>query len=140
MYLFGKKFLILLNTGGSIWSILFCGYATLYFLSLILFSILDARSRYQNYKMTKDRLFIYGFDVRLLKPFLYSRCQRDAISVATMDLDLTKEWEKLTCEIGFRWYHLLPDMVVKNPRMLFSKDYWKKTLFVRSYKSKYFLW
>ena len=138
--LFGRRVLMLLAEGGGIWSILSNGYACLYFISLIIFSLLDARSRYQNYKMAKDRLFKYGFDVRLLKPFVYSRCQRDAIAAALKDLELQEEWTALKHQMGFRWYHLLPDMVVKNPRLLFTRDYWSKTLFVRTYKSKYFLW
>jgi len=139
-YFFGRKFLVLLNNQGSTWSLLIYGFLTLYFFTLIFFSLLDARSRYQNYKMAKDRLFNYGFDARLLKPFVYSRCQRDAIGVAVKDLGLQSEWVKLKYEMGFRWYHLLPDMVVKHPRLLFTKDYWSKTLFVRTYHSKYFLW
>jgi hypothetical protein len=90
--------------------------------------------------MTKDRLFKYGFDARLLKPFVYSRCQRDAIGVAAADLELGKEWAELKYEMGFRWHHLLPHIVIRNPRLLFTRDYWSKTLFVPAYQSKYFLW
>ena len=140
VYLFGRKVLMLRAGDGNIWSLLINGYVCLYFFSLIIFSLLDARSRYQNYKMAKDRLFKYGFDVRLLKPFVYSRCQRDAIAAAVKDLDLRREWMELKQNMGFRWYHILPDMVVRNPWLLFTRDYWSKTLFVRRYNLKYFLW
>lgn len=140
VYLFGKKALILLNNDGGSGNLLLNGFAGFYFFTLIFFSLLDARSRYQNYKMAKDRLFKYGFDARLLKPFVYSRCQRDAINAAAKDLGLQGEWVELKNKMGFRWYHLLPHIVVHNPLVLFTREYWRKTLFVSTYHSKYFLW
>ncbi len=119
--------------------LLFC-FGSGYFFTLIFFSQLDARSRFCNYKMVKDKLYEYGFDARLLKPFMYSRCQRDAIAVAAREMNYTSEWEKLNYQLGFRWYHLLPHLVVKQPGILKTSDYWNKTLFVKPYKSKYFLW
>ncbi|MGW8314535.1 MAG: hypothetical protein ACWGNV_02965, partial [Bacteroidales bacterium] len=106
----------------------------------ILFSQLDARSRHQNYKMVKDKFYQYGFDARLLKPFMYSRCQRDAIRIAAKEFKFDRAWKKLAYDAGFRWYHLLPSMIVRTPLVLFTKSYWKKTLFVKAYDSKYFLW
>src|ERR1044072_7066336 len=47
---------------------------------------LDARSRFQNYKLVKDRLYVYGFQPRILKPFLRSSCQRDAVKAAADEL------------------------------------------------------
>jgi hypothetical protein len=139
-YFFGKEFLMLVKNGGSWWKVVLSGYASAYFFSLIFFSQLDARSRYQNYKMVKDKFFQYGFDSRLLKPFVYSRCQRDAIGVAARELQFHREWKLLICKFGFRWYHLLPQIIVQCPRVLFTKTYWNKTLFVKTYRSKYFLW
>jgi len=139
-YLFGKEFLILLKNNESWWRILLFGYASAYFFTLIFFSQLDARSRFQNYKMVKDKFFEYGFDARLLRPFVYSRCQRDAIGVAAKELEFSREWKHLIREFGFRWYHLLPNIIIRCPRVLFTKEYWSKTLFVKTYRSKYFLW
>lgn len=115
-------------------------YLTLYTFILPFFSQLDAFSRYQNYKMIKDKIYLYGFDYRLLKPFVYSRCQRDAISVALFELNYSGEWKTLISKLGFKWYHLLPHLIVKKPSVLFSQKYWIKTLFVKPYNSKYFLW
>lgn len=116
------------------------GYGSGYFFTLIFFSQLDARSRFQNYKLTKDKLYEYGFDIRLLRPFVYSRCQRDAIAVAAREMNFGNEWKKLNHQLGFKWYHLLPHLVIKHPKILLTKDYWDKTLFVKPYHSKYFLW
>lgn len=139
-YFFTKEFLNLLEITGSSWKLIPCGIGSIYFFTLILFSQFDARSRYQNYKLAKDRLYKYGFDSRLLKPFVYSRCQRDAIATAAKDLNMQKEWNQLSSEMGFRWYHLLPVIVKRNPLVLLTRDYWSKTLFVSTYHSKYFLW
>ena len=139
-FFFGKEFVLLQKSDAGLWKLLLFGYASTYFLTLILFSQFDARSRYQNYKMVKDKFFEYGFDPRLLKPFVFSRCQRDAIGVAARDMKFGKAWRKLTHQMGFRWYHLLPDLIVRSPRILFTKEYWRKTLLVKTYHSKYFLW
>ena len=40
----------------------------------------------------------------------------------------------------FKWYHILPHIIIKTPSVLFSKQYWIKTLFVKTYHAKYFLW
>ena len=139
-YIFTKEFLILWNSAESSLKLILNGFGSFYFFTLILFSQFDACSRYQNYKLAKDRLYKYGFDSRLLKPFMYSRCQRDAIATAAKDLKFQKEWKQLNIELGFRWYHVLPLIVKRNPLVLLSKDYWSKTLFVSTYHSKYFLW
>lgn len=140
VFLLGKLLLMHWNNDASFWKLLLHAYLCLYFCTLVLFSQFDARSRYQNYKMAKDKLYHYGFDVRLLRPFAYSRCQRDAIAVAVRELNMTGAWKQFTHVSGYRWYHLLPDMVVKRPGILFTRDYWIKTLFVKTYHSNYFLW
>ncbi len=137
---FSKVFLYhWINEGGA-GKLILTGYASSYFFTLIFFSQLDARSRFQNYKMVKDKFYQYGFDARLLKPFMYSRCQRDAIRVAAREFSFENDWRKLTYSSGFRWYHLLPTMIVRKPLILFTRSYWNKTLFVKGYRSKYFLW
>jgi len=140
VYYLSSIYVEIIQTNNSLRQFLIYGYLIGYFLSLIFFSQFDARSRYQNYKMAKDKLYEYGFDSRLLRPFVYSRCQRDAIAVAAYELNFRKEWNQLNKKLGFRWYHILPHMVVRNPLILFTKEYWDKTLFVKTYHSKYFLW
>jgi hypothetical protein len=137
---FGKQFYFLITSKADVWQLLLFGYLTGYFFTLIFFSQLDARSRFQNYKLLKDKFFEYGFDMRLLKPFVNSRCQRDAIAVAAHELKYDKEWKQLNRLLGFRWFHILPHIVIQNPKILLTRDYWNKTLFVRTYHSKYFLW
>ena len=135
-----KEFVLLVENQANVWKLILCGYGSIYFFTLIFFSQLDARSRYQNYKLIKDKFYEYGFDSRFLKPFVYSRCQRDAIQVAASEFNFTSEWKALVFKWGFRWYHILPHIVVHDPRVLLTRDYWTKTLFVKNHHSKYFLW
>jgi len=118
----------------------FMAFASLYTFTLPFFAELDARSRYQNYKIIKDKLYIYGYQQRLLKPFVYSRCQRDAVQVAANDLDYGRECKAFFYEQGFRWYHIIPRILLKYPKTILTQRYWKQTLFVSYYKLKYFLW
>lgn len=112
----------------------------LYFSSLVLTTQLDAYSRYQNYKMAKDLIHQYGFKKSLIKIFSKSRCQRDAFAEAAKSLGFKKEIDNYFYSVGFRWYHILPAIILKKPTTLLTKEYWLSTLFVPNYKSKYFYW
>jgi hypothetical protein len=111
-----------------------------YFASLVVTTQLDAYSRYQNYKMAKDLMHQYGFRKNLIKIFSKSRCQRDAFAEAARSLGYKKEIDNYFYNIGFRWYHILPVIILKKPTVLLTKEYWSSTLFVSNYKSKYFYW
>lgn len=97
----------------------------------------DAYSRFQNYKLIKDHLFIRGFQPRILKPFIQSRCQRDAAMVAAEELGMAN---KCSCHFyahGYRWYHLLPDFLFTEPRILSSKAFWQNTFFAKKYTARF---
>lgn len=96
----------------------------------------DARSRYQNYKQVKDHLYLYGFQCRIIKPFSHSRCQRDAVLAAAEELGYKTECKNYFKAQGYKWHHLMPDFLVKNPQFLFNKQFWLSTFFVKTYKSK----
>ncbi len=120
------------------WMLSLYVYLALYGFSLPFFSQLDARSRYQNYKLMKDKLFEYGFNTRIIAPFTSSRCQRDAISVAAHDLGMGESMNEYLKKMGFRWYHILPRLVLQRPGVLFTRSYWSITLFTRTYVMKHF--
>lgn len=113
-------------------------YLGLYGASLPIFAQLDARSRYQNYKLLKDKMFRYGFQARLVEPFTWSRCQRDAIQVAANDLGKKQEMKDYLKQLGYRWYHIIPRILLKQPRLILTRAYWTRTLFVKHYRLKYF--
>jgi hypothetical protein len=105
-------------------------------LCMPLFAQLDARSRYQNYKLVKDHLYIYGFQTRILKPFMKSRCQRDAAKAAANELGLSYECKEYYKSYGYKWYHLFPDVIFKKPSILLTKNFWITTLFTKTYYPK----
>ena len=109
-------------------------------LTIPFFAEFDAKGRYENYKQVKDSLFKMGYDVRLIKPFMYSKCQRDAVLVAAKDLDCKQEVQNYYYKNGYRWYHILPDAFVRNPLVLFRKIFWTKILFTKHYQLKNFYW
>lgn len=104
------------------------------------FSEFDAFGRYQNYKQIKDAIYEMGYDDRLIKPFMYSKCQRDAVIVASEDLGYRKEVKAFFYNNGYRHYNILPDTFVKYPLVLFSRLFWKRILFTKYYQLKHFYW
>ena len=112
----------------------------LWALTIPFFSQFDAYGRFQNYKQIKDALFEMGYDVRLIKPFMRSKCQRDAVVMAGIDLGHETEIRDYFYGQGYRWYHILPDAFVKNPLVLFHSLFWKRILFTKHYQLKNFYW
>jgi|SRR6185295_6805017 len=101
-----------------------------------LFAQLDARSRYQEYKLVKDHLYIHGFQKRILNRFIKSRCQRDAIKTAAMELGMAALYREYSKSFGYKWYHLFPDAVFERPLILLTKNFWETTLFTKTYNPK----
>ena len=112
----------------------------MFFFSLGITTQLDAYSRYQNYKMIKDMMYKNGFRSLIIKPFSRSRCQRDAVKEAANQLELQSRVKQYFFESGYRWYHIIPSVLLQNPFLIFTKGYWITTFFVPRYISKYFLW
>ena len=103
------------------------------------FAILDSRSRYQDYKRAKDLFFENGFHPRIAGLFIRSRCQRDAAFVAALDLGFQEPLRMFYRQQGYQWYHVIPDVVMKHPKILLSRKFWRHTLFAPTYRSRYFL-
>ncbi len=116
------------------------GYFSMFGIVLTLFAQLDAYSRFQNYKLAKDLFFERGFQMRVANLFVRSHCQREAIKIAANDIGIIDELNSYYDRLGYRWFHLIPDIVFHNHRVLFTLNFWNKTLFTPPYKSKYFLW
>jgi hypothetical protein len=111
-------------------------YPVLISLSLFpLFTQLDARSRFQEYKRIKDQLARYGPDQRIFKSVAGSRCQRDATLAAAGQLGYALRCRACFSTAGYRWYHLLPDFVKDHPRFLISTEFWRRTFFMPTYPS-----
>lgn len=111
-------------------------YAIGFFISLPIFSQLDARSRYQNYKQIKDQIFLYGYDQRIFKPVLKSRCQRDAAWLSAQELGYGDKCRDFFTYQGYRWYHIFPDFIFSKPQFLFTVYFWRTTFFSPRYIPK----
>ena len=125
------------SSGVSAETDIFFGLILISFLAIsLLFSQLDARSRYQNYKQLKDQLFLYGFDRRIFKPILGSRCQRDAAVAAAEELGYGNRCRTYFRSCGYRWYHLVPDFIFRAPYFLLTSAFWRRTFFTPTYRRK----
>jgi len=107
---------------------------------LVIFALLDARSRLQDYKKAKDLFMENSFKPRVANLFIHSKCQREAVRIAAMDLGHINSLDRYYREKGYRWYHIIPDFALKRPSLILTPRYWKKTLFAPNYSSLYFLW
>ena len=112
-------------------------YPALITLSLLpLFTQLDARSRFQEYKRVKDQLARYGPNRRIFKSAAGSRCQRDAVLAAARQLGYASQCRVYFSANGYRWYHLLPDVVKGHPHFLISSGFWRTTFFMPTYQTR----
>lgn len=116
------------------------GFLSIYGLILVLFSQADAKARFQNYKQAKDLLYENGFDERIVRLFSGTRCQREAVRVAAVDLGMSGRLDSYFKAAGFRFYHVMPVFLFRRPQLLLTWKYWQRTLFEATYQSKYFLW
>ena len=92
----------------ALYGLLSCGSV-----GIVVLALLDARSRFQDYKRAKDLFFENGFKSRIAKIYIYSKCQRDAVRVAAKDLGLLEQLNYFYQTQGYRWYHIFPDFVFK---------------------------
>jgi hypothetical protein len=116
------------------------GLLSCWSVGIIGLALLDTRSRFQDYKRAKDLFFENGFKPRIAKIYRHSKCQRDAARVAAKDLGLIEKLDQYYQSQGYEWYHILPDIIIKKPWIVFSRRYWQKILFQPQYTSIHFLW
>jgi len=107
-----------------------------FFFSNMILSEMDAWSRYQNYKQLKDQIVLFGFQHRLLKPMLHSRCQRDAAQIACNEVGFGNNCKTYFSSFGYKWYQIIPDFVFQYPLFFFSSYFWRTTFFTPYYASK----
>jgi hypothetical protein len=113
--------------------VLFRLYIVCFVCSLPVLSQLDARSRYQNYKQIKDQIYFYGFNTKIVRPTIKSRCQRDAALLAAKELGFGEQCRQFFRLNGYRWYHIFPDFLFQRPDFLLTKYFWTTTFFSPTY-------
>ncbi len=134
---FCRHFIENFHEGNTI-KIFFKSLLAIWLSSIPVFAQLDARSRYQNYKLLRDLFYLYGFKYRFVRALRHSRCQRDAAYVAALESGFSTRLSRYYLKCGYRWYHLLPDFIWTKPAYLLSRHFWKTTFFARTYHSVYF--
>lgn len=87
----------------------------------------DALSRFREYQRVRAILSRYGFRRRALRPVSTSRCQRDAALLAAEESGVRQQARRYFRDLGYRWYHILPDRIVSNPLYFFHPDFLKAT-------------
>lgn len=89
-------------------------------LVVALFAGADGIARHREYTRIRDMLLRHGFNRRILLPLASSRCQRDAALRAASEIGCLPEARHFFHSLGYRWYHILPDSVMRNPLVFLS--------------------
>lgn len=87
----------------------------------------DALSRYREFKRVRGILARYGFRPRVFGLLASSRCQRDAALLAARETGCRAQARRFFQEMGYRWYHILPDAIVANPLAFFHPWFLRST-------------
>ncbi len=92
-----------------------CGWA-----SLACIALADGLSRWREYRRVRRLLARHGFRIRILRAVSASRCQRDMALAAAGAVGCRDRARHFFRSQGYRWYHLLPDAVMRNPLAFFD--------------------
>lgn len=87
------------------------------------FALADAVSRHREYRRIKAMILKFGYSERILEPLARSRCQRDAAVFAAVETGHGESARAYFAGLGYRWYHILPDLVVRNPFSFLSPKF-----------------
>ena len=115
----------------SWWMVCFLFAATHIFLVFA-----DGWSRFQDYKRVKDYLYLHGFDRRIIATHMRSMCQRTATITAAEELGMKDETAAYFYHRGYRWYHFIPDFMLRDPLFFFRKRFWHRTFLERRYEPR----
>ena len=104
-------------------------------LVVALFAVADAVSRHREYRRIEAMFRRYGYSERILEPLARSRCQRDAAVFAAHETGHGDQAAAYFASLGYRWYHILPDMMIRNP-FAFLKPSFLKSSFLPGKKAR----
>lgn len=88
-------------------------------LGLACIALMDGFSRYREYRRIKAMLTRHGWNRRVFALVAGSRCQRDAALQAAHEAGHGHRAQRFFRALGYRWYHLFPDAVTRNPLRFF---------------------
>lgn len=104
-------------------------------LTVALFACADGIARHREYQRIKAMLQRHGYNERIMQPVSRSRCQRDAAMLAAREVGHCRQTAAYFRALGYRWYHILPDMVRRNPFAFLSPRF-LRTSFLPGKKSR----
>ena len=96
------------------------GWWGLCWIVVSLFALADGVSRHRECLRIKGMFLKYGYSERILEPLKRSRCQRDAALFAAKEVGHEESAREYFTRLGYRWYHILPDSVMRNPLAFLS--------------------
>lgn len=99
--------------------------------------MMDGWSRFQNYKLAKDQLYMFGFNRRIADMYLGSKCQRMAVETAAEELGYINEVKDYYQKKGVKWFHYIPYFMVSDPWFLFKKKFWSRTFLEKKYNPRF---
>ena len=129
-------YIVTLNAVQNTGLITICVVVVVLFGGMSVYAELDGYSRFQDYKRVKDQLYFYGYQERIIRPMLKSRCQRDAAQLACDELGVGEQSKTHFNSHGYKWYHIIPDFVWADPGFFFKAYFWRGTFFTPYYKSR----
>ncbi|PWJ41956.1 hypothetical protein [Sediminitomix flava] len=124
------------SMGSVFWTIFWIAFFLFSFLHIFLV-LADSWSRFQNYKRIKDQLYKYGFQSRIINRFIGSKCQRAAAHTAALELGMESQIKHHFWKMGYRWFHFIPDFMVKDPLFFFRRYFWSRTFLEKFYTSEF---
>lgn len=104
-------------------------------LVVALFAVADGISRHREYKRIKAMFHKFGYKERILEPLARSRCQRDAALFAADETGYGPRARAYFAQLGYRWYHILPDTVMRNP-LVFLRPSFLRSSFLPGKKAR----
>lgn len=93
-----------------------------------LVGVADSLSRYREAQRVYCLITYYGWQARIIKPLAGSRCQRDAVKLASSEAGCLAQTTAMLHKLGYRWHHLTPDGVVATPSQVLSRSFWRSVL------------
>lgn len=91
----------------------------------------DAWARWQDYRRVSSLFQRHGWRPLFLTPLCRSRCQRDAVLLAARQAGFGSRTQAWFHAKGYRWYHLAPDRVKADPRLIVNASFLKATFLPR---------
>lgn len=112
-----------------------CAWWGICWLVVAVFAMADGVSRHREYKRIKAMFVRFGYSERVLAQVARSRCQRDAALHAARETGHLDRAKAYFVSLGYRWYHILPDIVVRNP-FVFASPTFIRTSFLPGKKAR----